>query len=120
MRTTEFNLAGKTCLLVFNNRVLSGMERDGISLQDISADKPVTNAMRLLQMMIESGSRYAAATGAGEYPVLSLDEILDMTGPGDYEAILAAITATLAGERNVDAVPPKNAGGTPAEVSQNG
>ena len=116
MRTREFEIAGRVFLLVMNNQVLEGMERQGINLQDIGSDKPVSNLLCLLHLMITGGRDYAALTGAGDYPEISAEHLAILTGPEDYGRILEAITEVATGERRVDATPPKKA--DPADGGQ--
>lgn len=116
MRTAEISIGGKTCLIVMNNRVLSRMEESGLSLEHIGEGKKVTNIMNLLAYMIEAGSRYAAREGLGEYPALTLEELLDLTDTEDYAAIQEAIAACVAGDRTVDSIPPKKAEAAPAQA----
>lgn len=109
MRTREIQIAGSNYLIVMNNYVLEGMERKGINLQDIGSDKPVSNLLALLHLMISGGSDFAALTHAGDYPKITAEDLAILTGPDDYERILAAITEVATGERRVDATPPKKA-----------
>ena len=114
MRTKEIRIGKVTYLMVMNNAVLEGMEERGISLQDIGGDKPVSNLLSLLFLMIKGGSDYAALTGQGDYPVIEEKALAILTGPEDYADFLAAITEVATGDRRVDATPPKNAAAAPA------
>lgn len=109
MRTREIDIGGSNYLLVMNNFVLEGMEKQGINLQDIGSDKPVSNLLCLLHLMIVGGRDYAALTKAGDYPEISAEHLAILTGPEDYGRILEAITEVATGERRVDATPPKKA-----------
>ena len=113
MRTTTIDISGNTCILIMNNRVLTRMEEAGLDLNTIGKDMPVTKIMHMLAFMIEAGSRYAAHEGLGEYPVIPLEDLLDMTGPDDYPFIQDAVTACVAGDRTVDSAPPKKEDATP-------
>lgn len=116
MRTAQIEIGGLDCLIVMNNRVLSRMEEIGLSMEHIGEGKKITNIMTLLSFMIEAGSRYAAREGFGEYPVIPLEELLDITDTEDYAAIQEAIAACVAGDRTVDSIPPKKAGAAPEEA----
>lgn len=109
MNTKILNIHGKDHLLVFNNRVLSAMEAQGISLSHFQEEKPVSNTLELLRLMSESGARYARLEGLGKYDPIDRDTLLDYTSSQDYEAFQAAIVEVITGERKVDAVPGKNA-----------
>lgn len=114
MRTATITLDNKEYMLVFNNRVLSRMEQAGIDIANLTDGRQITQILTMLSYMIEAGSRYAKREGLGEYPVLALDDLLDITDQTDYPAIQEAITAVIQGDRTVDAIPPKKAG-DPAE-----
>lgn len=114
IRTSKITLSGNTYLLVMTNRVLSRLEEMGISLEKLGENMPITNTMKLLQLMIDAGARYAAREHLGEYPTITLEDLMDITGPEDYEPIQAAIAGCINAGRTVDAVPAKNAAATPA------
>ena len=114
MRTTTIRIDNTEYMLVFNNRVLSRMEQAGIDIAKLSDGRQITQILTMLSFMIEAGSRYAKREGLGEYPILALDDLLDITDQTDYPAIQEAITAVIQGDRTVDAIPPKKAG-DPAE-----
>ena len=118
MNTKILNIHGKDHLLVFNNRVLSAMEAQGISLSHFQEEKPVTNTLELLRLMSESGARYAKLEGLGKYDPIDRDTLLDYTSSEDYEAFQAAIVEVITGERKVDAVPGKNGEAAPAEARE--
>lgn len=121
MRTSELMIGGKKYLLAMSNRVLVDIESKGQSLESFLADsgKSVTNICWLIRRMSEAGRAYAKLTGAGDYDQITEEQILDGSGSDDYGAYMDAILAAAAGERKVDAEPPKNAGTTRGEA-QNG
>ena len=55
IRTSKITLSGTTYLLVMSNRVLSRLEEMGISLEKLGDTMPITNTMKLLQLMIDAG-----------------------------------------------------------------
>ena len=115
MRTKEIEIAGGKYLLVFNNRVLAQLEEKGIKLAELREDKPVTHVMELLVIMSEAGARYAKLEQLGDYEPISMDVLLDNTGPEDYAWMQGAIAEAMTGARNVEAAPGKNAESGQAE-----
>lgn len=114
MRTSKIVIGGKEHLLCMSNRVLVELESKGKSLENFLTDdgKTITNICWLLRKMSEAGTAYAKIAGLGDYPAITEDEILDVSGSDDYEAYMVAITQAATGERKVDAEPPKNVEGT--------
>lgn len=111
MRTSKLQINGKEYLLCMSNRVLVDIEAKGKSLETFLADdtKSVTNICWLVRRMSEAGRAYAALAGMGAYETITEEEILDASGSDDYGKYMDAILAAAAGERKVDAEPPKNA-----------
>ena len=107
MKTAKIEIGGVEYLAIFNNRVLTSMEDAGIKIEDLQKDKPITNILKMLLFMINAGSRYAAATKNGSYPEIDFDNLLDITDQDDYPRFLDTISACMAGERQVDAIPGK-------------
>lgn len=119
MRTKEVEIAGETCMLTMSNKVLSDMEAAGIKLTDLQAGSlGITDVFRLLASMIRAGARYAKKHLNRDYPVLSLDDLLEETGPEDYNMILETLSEVMAGKRAVDVLPPKNAEAPAAEAQE--
>ena len=114
MRTSELTIGGKTYLLAMSNRVLVDIEAKGQSLETFLGDaaKSVTNICWLIRRMSEAGRAYAKLAGVGDYEQITEEQILDGSGSDDYGAYMDAILAAAAGERKVDAEPPKNAEAT--------
>ena len=112
MKTSKITIHNTEYLLVFSNRVLAGLEEKGIRLAEIQKDRPITNVLTMLQMMIEAGSRYAKMEGLGDFPTITLDALMDCTGQDDYIAFQEAISECIQGVRQVDAVPGKKRGAT--------
>lgn len=109
MKTATIEINGTEYLATFNNRVLTSMESEGISMEELQRDKPITKILKLLSFMLDAGRRYAAINNLGVYPAITYDDLLDVTDTADYERFLDIITRCVAGDRQVDAVPGKKA-----------
>ena len=107
MKTAKIEIGGVEYLALFNNRVLINMENEGIKIEDLQKNKPVTNILKMLAYMIDAGSRYAAASKIGDYPAIDFDTLIDCTDQTDYPRFVEIISACMAGERQVDAIPGK-------------
>lgn len=107
MKTATIEIGGVEYLAVFNNRVLTNMENAGIRMEDLQKEKPITNILKMLAFMIDAGNRYAAANKIGDYPSIDFDTLIDCTDQNDYNRFLETITACIAGERQVEAIPGK-------------
>ena len=107
MKTATIEIGGVEYLAVFNNRVLTNMENAGIRMEDLQKEKPITNILKMLAFMIDAGNRYAAANKIGDYPSIDFDTLIDCTDQTDYPRFVEIISACMAGERQVDAIPGK-------------
>ena len=115
MRYSRLNICGKEYTLVMSTRVIAHYQEMGKDISTILDEGGISGIMDMLQRMIEAGDRYARMEGMDNPGVLTLDEILDATGPEDYAGIIEAVTLAVTGERKVEAEPdPKNADSTPA------
>lgn len=111
MRTSFLTIGGKEHMLCMSNRVLVDLESKGKSLETFltEGDKTITNICWLVRRMSEAGRAYAKVAGLGDYPAITEDEILDVSGSDDYDAYMEAVIKAAGGDRKVDAEPPKNA-----------
>ena len=110
MKTAKINIDGVEYMAVFNNAVLARMEDMGIDYRGIDKEKkPVTTIGTMMCLMIESGAKYAARKGLGEYPTISIEDFNELTDFGDYEHYQVLIADLIAGDRKVDAAPGKKA-----------
>lgn len=107
MKCAKIEINGTEYIAVFNNRVLTDMENEGISMEELQKDKPLTKILKLLSFMLEAGRRYAAKVDMGIFPTISYDDLLDVTDSGDYQRFLTLVTKCTAGDRQVDAEPAK-------------
>lgn len=119
MRTGKMEIHGKEYMITMNNRVLAGLEEKGISLEEIGKGKKLTNTLTLIFLMINAGSRLARLEGLGDYPAITMDELMDYTTTEDYERFLSAALPVIQGDRKVDAVPGKNGEAARAEGQGN-
>lgn len=109
MRTGSVTINGHEYRICLSTRVLMGLEERGLSLDSVFADNAhqITNVFALLQLMIDAGSRWAVMNGEEDPGTITLDELMDSTAVDQYSEIVASITQTVAGGRNVEATPPK-------------
>lgn len=118
MRTSFIKIGGKEYMLCMSNRVLTDLESKGKSIETFlsEGDKTITNICWLVRRMSEAGCAYAKLAGLGDYPAITEDEILDVSGSDDYDEYMRAIVEAASGERKIDAEPPKNVKGTREEA----
>ena len=118
MRTSYIKIGGKEYMLCMSNRVLTDLESKGKSIETFlsEGDKTITNICWLVRRMSEAGCAYAKLAGLGDYPAITEDEILDVSGSDDYDEYMRAIIEAASGERKIDAEPPKNVKGTREEA----
>ena len=115
MRYSKLHICGDDYMLVMSTRVIAHYQDQGKDISSILDEGGISGIMDLLCRMIEAGDRYARMEGIDNPGVLTIDQILDATGPEDYAGIIAAVTEAVTGERKVEAEPdPKNAESTPA------
>ncbi len=107
MKCAKIEINGTEYIAVFNNRVLTSMENEGISMEELQKDKPLTKILKLLSFMLEAGRRYAAKMDMGIFQTISYDDLLDVTDAGDYQRFLTLVKECTAGDRQVDAEPAK-------------
>ena len=111
MRTGKFDFYGKTYLITFSARVNAALEAEGIRLDDLQKSAmPVTTVVKLLSFMIDAGDRYAKLSGIDNPGTVSYDTLLDGLELPDIQKVPQLLSQVIAGERNVEADPPKNAG----------
>ncbi len=97
--------------LVMSNRATMELESRGYDLSGDGFKKAATSmtfTMTLLHLMMQAGERWAKRMGRPTPAVPSLEELADSTDTEDLEKITEALAATIDGERNVEATPPKN------------
>lgn len=110
LRYREITIGKNKYLCVLSNRVIARMEEEGIDRGSLATSKTqVRDILRIICMMIESGSRYAAMMSMGEYGTISLEDLQDLTGTEDYSGFIDLFTELAQGRRNVDAEPQGNA-----------
>ena len=109
MRSGKITINDKEYAICMSTRVLMGLEERGLTLDSVFADdsKRVTNIFTLLALMIDAGRRWCVANGEDDPGALTLDELMDSTAVDQYQDIVQSITTVIAGERNVEATPPK-------------
>lgn len=112
MRTKEVEIDGTTYLLTFSNSVLADMEEKGIKLSQISEDGSVSIMLKMLTLMINAGSEYAALKNLGEYPRIDEHHLGLVTDPVGIIELRDAMVDVMVGTTNVKAEPPKNASTT--------
>ena len=104
MRTNIFKIGKKEYLLTINNRVLKTLEDRKIKLAEIiDEDAPITRIAEIFCMMSDAGARYAKKMGLGEYDTIKEEDLLDMTGPEEFESMVEVFTDLAIGDRKVDA-----------------
>lgn len=120
MRTSILKIGDKEHLLCMSNRVLTELEGKGQSISSFLSDedKTITNICWLVRRMSEAGRAYAKLANLGDYPAITEDEIMDVSGSDDYEAYMNAVLEASKGERKVAADPPKNAEATHGEAQE--
>lgn len=111
MRTGKFEFYGKTYLLTFSARVSAALEADGIQLEALEKSAaPVTTIVKMLAYMIDAGDRYAKMNGIENPGTVPVDQLLDGMDLVELQQKVPRLLADIvAGERNVEAEPPKNA-----------
>lgn len=110
MRVRKIEIDGKTYPIVNSNRVLMDLEADGLKIQDImnTETTSMTAMMKLLRAMMEAGARWARRNGKDALEVPALEDLADSIDMGDMERISQMLGDVIEGERNVEAIPPKN------------
>lgn len=114
MITREVKILEKTYLMCFSNKVLQEMEQKGISINDLQkSGKPVNEMVDLVVAAINSGAVYAKHTGLEGYETIEKDFLTEVTGIDDLNNLITALTECMIGNRQIDAVPGKNAEAAP-------
>ena len=114
MKTKEVEILGKKYLMCFSNKVLQEMEQKNINIKDLaSSEHPVSEMVDLVHAAINSGATFAKHSGDGEYETIEKDYLLEVTGVDDLNDLVEALKVCMIGDRQVDAVPGKNAGAAP-------
>ena len=119
MKTKEVEILNKKYLMCFSNKVLQEMEQKNIKIQDLSSSEhPVSAMVDLVHAAINSGAIYAKHSGEGEYETIEKEYLMEVTGVDDLNDLVNALQVCMIGDRQVDAVPGKNAGAAPEGLTK--
>lgn len=122
MRTSTLTVRGKEYLCCFSTRVLLALEDRGRQENPAKSATEMLGAIMddngnlrdafwLLHQMMVAGHRYAVLEGMDAPEPMPLEDMIDLIGVEDYQAMFAAIgQAVTAGQtQTVEAEFPKNA-----------
>ena len=110
MILTYIKIQGTEYPACMSTRVLTRMEEEGISLEAAQEGANVTTLFKLVSYMLDAGQRYCKKNGIPAPEAISIDDLMDLTGPDDYESMLSGVQeAANVKDRKVEAEPPKNA-----------
>lgn len=123
MRTATINLEGQDRLLCFSAGVVEAACDKYGTLEDFFGALDGDQATRLraviwaLAQMMKAGEAYAKRKGLETAPALTEEDIRYCCDIGDLSDLQEKVAETITNgsDRQVEAIPPKNAGATPRE-----
>lgn len=107
MRTGKIEIGGKPYIICFSSRVAVALEEKFGSIENAFSSTLTSDLMWMLATMIDAGDRYAKLEGIENTGKLTMDEILDKTGPEDYNKIFSFVLDAVkkGGETEIETVP---------------
>lgn len=108
MRIGHVTIGGVEYPLTMSTRAMMQMEAEGYDLTHIDGKNiNVTFFVKMLHAMMVAGNRLEKRGGGNPPTVPAMDDLVDIIEPDEMESLTDQLMAVVDGERNVEAIPPK-------------